>query len=69
MAIMLKVRELIFLTAISGDVNNHFLPTFLTPVFTAIALAHRQISNVLHDPEHRPCKEAVILVIHIHDDE
>ena len=55
------------LTAIADDADDHFLPALLAPGLTAITLA--QISNVLHNAVHRPCEEAVILVIHGHDDE
>ena len=53
------------LTTVADDADHHFLPVVLTPRLAAIALTH--ISNVLHNPMHRPRKWAVILVVHGHD--
>ena len=55
------------LPTVSDDADHHFLPTVFTPGLAAIPLT--QISNVLHDTMHRPRKQAVILVVHGHDDE
>ena len=41
--------------------------TVFTPRLAAIPLA--AISNFLHDAMHRPCKQAVTLVVDGHDDE
>jgi hypothetical protein len=54
-------------TAVADDADDDFLPALLAPGFASVAFA--QISNVLHDTVHGPCKEAVVLIIHGHDDE
>ena len=43
-----------------------FFSTVFTPQLAAITLA--AISNFLHDAMHRPCKQAVTLLVDGHDD-
>jgi len=47
---------------VAHDVDDHFLPAVLTPRLATIVLT--QIGDVLHDALHRPCKWAVVLVVH-----
>ena len=54
-------------TTITDDADDDLLPAFLTPGLAAIALAQK--GDILHDAVHCPRKEAVIFVVHGHDDE
>ena len=51
---------------VADDVNDH-LPADLTSGLAAIILT--QIGNIPHDALHSRCKEAVVLVVHDHDDD
>ena len=62
-----KCTRIDLLATVADDADHHFLPTVFTPRLAAIPLT--QIRNVLHDAMHRPRKQAVILVVHGHDDE
>ena len=51
---------------VADDVNDQ-LPADLTSRLAAIVLI--QVGNILHDALHSRCKEAVVLVVHDHDDD
>jgi len=62
----LMIRAYSLPTTVADDVDDHFLPTILTLRLAVIMLT--QTGNVSHDALHSPCKWAVVLVVHGHDD-
>jgi len=54
------------LMTVADDVDDHFLLAVLTLRLAAIMLT--QIGNVIHDALHSPCKWAIVLIVHDHDD-
>ena len=51
---------------VADDVNDQ-RPADLTSRLAAIVLT--QVGNIIHDALHSRCKEAVVLVVHDHDDD